>query len=145
MRNSMMVSIFYQYGSGWIMDWNTRSTLLHKLRLDQPKAWEEFSEIYSSFIHSILQRMNLAKEDRDDILQEVLLTIHQAHLKGSAYQKRDHEPVKFRSWLAKVVRNTALNAIKRQKKHHHHLSLESMQEKGASATQRSHMYEQHTV
>ena len=108
------------------MNWNTRSTLLHKLNSGSPQGWEEFSQVYSPFIHSSLLKMNIPQELREDILQEVLMKIHCAYQKGTSYQKGDRVQTRFRSWLSTVVKNTALNVLKQQKKHKRNIPIDAL-------------------
>ena len=91
---------------------NTRETLLLKLRdQNNEKAWAEFFEIYKGFIFAILIKLNIQKEDQDDLVQEILLKAWK-NLPKFEYKKNGG---KFRNWLAVVVSNTAMTYFRKLK------------------------------
>lgn len=91
---------------------NTRETLLLKLRdQNNDKAWAEFFEIYKGFIFAILIKLNIQKEDQDDLVQEILLKAWK-NLPKFEYQKNGG---KFRNWLGVVVSNTAMTYFRKLK------------------------------
>jgi RNA polymerase sigma factor (sigma-70 family) len=89
----------------------TRETLLLKLKnRHDEEAWVDFINTYKRYIKAVLRNMNLNSADIDDISQSVLL---QAWKKLPDFE---YEPGKgrFRSWLARVTANTALNFIRQE-------------------------------
>ncbi len=90
----------------------TRASLLVRVRnpADQA-AWHEFVEIYWPVIHRLARRRGLQAADADDLAQQVLLAV----AKTIEERPHDHGRAKFRTWLAKVVQNAALNALARAK------------------------------
>ena len=90
--------------------WKTRRTLLQRARdPDDAKAWEDFVKYYTDFIHVVLYQMSFRPGDLDDMTQEILLRIWQ-YL--STFDGEKHR-VKFRTWLSKLIRNHAINYIKK--------------------------------
>ena len=88
----------------------TRQTLLMRAKnRDDEQAWQEFIEIYKPFIFHIINRMNVAYDDREDLAQDVLIRLWE---KLGTY---DTDKGRFRSWLSFVIRNIVLNHIKKNK------------------------------
>ena len=71
-------------------------------------AWEVFAERYHRYIYKLLDKLGV-KEEKDDVAQEVMLTIWK---KLDTY---DRERCKFRTWLSSVIRITVLKSW--QQKH----------------------------
>lgn len=91
--------------------WQTRHTLIQgALNRTDEAAWRKLSAQYQPFIHFLLQQLNIPEGDRDDVTQEVLITLWK---KLETYSE---ERGKFRTWMSTVVRNTAYNyAAKRSR------------------------------
>ena len=88
---------------------NTRKTLL--LRAQDPDddlAWSEFFDYYSGFIKMLLHKIKIPLQLHEDLQQETLLKI------WKALQNYEDDPgkAKFRTWLAAVIRNAALNYMR---------------------------------
>jgi len=96
--------------------WITRKSLIQRAQdPNDEQAWNEFVRYYKTFIYFILNHMNISGNDIDDFVQEILL-----HL-WKRLKKYDPNKAKFRTWLSTVIRNTALNYIKKNavsSKHH---------------------------
>ena len=87
-------------------DSQTRQTLLIRARnQNDHQAWEEFVDVYKRFIYHILHRMTIHENDFDDLVQEVLLRLWK---KLASYKS---EVGRFRSWLARVIRNLVLDYL----------------------------------
>ena len=90
----------------------TRASLLVRVRdpADQA-AWHEFVEIYWPVIHRLARRKGLQEADADDLAQQVLMSV------ARSIEQRPHDAARarFRTWLDKIVRNAALNALSRTK------------------------------
>ncbi len=83
--------------------WSTRHTLIERLQKDDNLAWDEFITCYRPFIHYLLNQMNVKLPDQDDLIQLVLIKLHQSL---PTYAK---EKGRFRNWLSTVIRNTVTN------------------------------------
>jgi RNA polymerase sigma factor (sigma-70 family) len=83
--------------------WSTRHTLIERLQTDDNLAWDEFLTCYRPFIHFLLNQMNVSLPDQDDLVQLVLIKLHQS-LPTYAKDKGT-----FRNWLSTVIRNTVNN------------------------------------
>ncbi len=84
----------------------TRETLIIRLKKQYDEhAWNEFSSIYSGFIHAILFKMNVNSGDKDDLAQEILLKSWKNIPKFDYNRERG----KFRNWLGRIVSNTVKN------------------------------------
>lgn len=86
----------------------TRQTLLLRAQNQSDhEAWEEFIEVYRLFIYHILNKMNVHKDDCDDLCQEILLKLWE---KLKSYNP---EKGRFRTWMSFVIRNLVLNSFKK--------------------------------
>ncbi len=89
----------------------TRMTLLQRAQVSQDAtAWDELLRYYEPFILKILLRMGLRGANLQDAQQEVLLKLW----KGlSSYTREKH--ARFRNWLSTLIRNAALDWIRKQR------------------------------
>lgn len=71
-------------------------------------AWEELLKFYSPFIAKVLQSMGFRGADLDDARQQVSLALW----KGLQSYDRDPDRAKFRTWFARLIKNTAINQIR---------------------------------
>jgi RNA polymerase sigma-70 factor (ECF subfamily) len=71
-------------------------------------AWAEFVSSYRRFIAYVLRRMNVADEDVDDLIQQVLIKLSR---EISTY---DRTQSLFRTWLSTIIRNTAINHFNKE-------------------------------
>ncbi len=98
----------------------TRMTLLQRAQLSQDAGvWNELLRYYEPFIRKILLRMGLRGADFKDAQQEVLLKLW----KGLSCYKRDEKHARFRNWLSTLIRNAAIDWIKKQRHNRHKLPL----------------------
>lgn len=72
------------------------------------KAFESFIMRYQRLVSHIVFRMTNNKADREDICQEVFLTIHR-NLAGFRFES------KVSTWVAKVAYNRTLNFLEKKK------------------------------
>ena len=88
---------------------NTRKTLLMRAKdPDDELAWDEFFAYYSGFIQMLMYKMKIPHDLHEDLQQEILLKV------WKALQDYEEDPAKakFRTWLAAVIRNAALNYMR---------------------------------
>jgi RNA polymerase sigma factor (sigma-70 family) len=91
----------------------TRVSLLVRAREeDCHLAWEELLGFYEPFVSKVLGSMGFRGADLDDARQQVSLRLW----KGLQKYERDPERAKFRTWFAKLIRNTALNIVRSRKR-----------------------------
>ncbi|MEN8661708.1 MAG: RNA polymerase sigma factor [Lentimonas sp.] len=87
----------------------TSVTLLHRAREGKDDlAWEELMGIYAPFVSKVLASMGFRGADLDDARQMVFIRLW----KGLRNYKRDEARAKFRTWFARLIRNTAINIIR---------------------------------
>lgn len=99
----------------------TRVSLLQRARDEKNDlAWNELLSFYEPFISKVLGGMNFRGADLDDARQQVSLRLW----KGLKTYERDPERAKFRTWFARLIRNTALNIIRAKKREPSGLSLD---------------------
>ena len=92
---------------------NTRQTLLQKLQMQQDEhTWEEFVKYYKGYIYVCIRNLNVATDDCEDLLQDILLKIWKG-LPNYSYEK---DRCRFRSWLSVVVRNAVYTYYKKKHK-----------------------------
>jgi RNA polymerase sigma factor (sigma-70 family) len=105
-------------------DLPTRISLIKRaVARDDPIAWDELLVYYGPFINKILLRMGLRNADLDDVRQQICVTL----LDGLSSYKRDANGARFRNWLSTVIRNTAINWLKKQNADRKKLHLESIE------------------
>ena len=92
--------------------WITRETLLERIK-DQSDshAWEDFTLCYESFIHSVVYKMNISTNDREDLVQNILLKVWKAMPNFDF----DKTKAKFRTWLSHVIKNTVIDFYRKKK------------------------------
>ena len=95
------------------MSEDTRQTLITRLSdAYDESSWEEFVQIYSPYIWAILQRMNVQKDEIEDLRQNVLFNAWKA-LPDFKYER---EKCKFRTWLSLVSRNAVYKYYRQKNK-----------------------------
>ena len=88
----------------------TRISLLARLSGDgNDGAWREFVELYEPAIYRFVRRRGLQDADALEVVQEVLLNVQDL---------ASHPPanpiVSFRSWLAQVAKNRAIDLVRKR-------------------------------
>ncbi len=86
------------------------STLLDRLRLRRPDAWQRFVRLYSPVIYRWCRRAGLIADDAADVLQEVLVAV-MLHLPEF---RRDRPQDTFSGWLAAITRNKVRDCYRRR-------------------------------
>ena len=77
---------------------------------DDEEAWLQFTSLYEPAIVRAFERFGLQHADAQDEAQRVFLGI------AKSLAKRPHNPqkAKFRTWLARLIKNAAINALKKK-------------------------------
>jgi RNA polymerase sigma-70 factor (ECF subfamily) len=89
----------------------TRPSLLMRLQGEADEAdWEEFVAIYRPVILRLAELKGLDRHDAEDLAQQVLLSV----AKSIDRWEQDPKRARFRTWLARVVRNATLTALSRR-------------------------------
>jgi RNA polymerase sigma-70 factor (ECF subfamily) len=104
----------------------TSSTLLHRVREEDPDAWHYLVELYGPHVYAWCRKSDLSPHDAADVLQEVFWAV----ASKVAHFRRDRPGDTFRGWLRTITRN---------KIHDHFRRLESRPEAPVS---RSHLQRQ---
>lgn len=87
----------------------TRLSLLQRIRCSEDQeAWREFVDLYAPVIYRTVRYKGLQDADAHDVTQQVLVSV------AKSLEQRPHDPnrARFRTWLSRVTRNAALNAIR---------------------------------
>lgn len=93
--------------------WATRYSLIERIRDNTDEtAWDDFVKNYKPFIHYLLNTMEIHISEQDDMIQEILVRLHQ---NISHYAQ---ERGRFRPWLSTVIKNTANTYLSRQSRQH---------------------------
>ena len=72
-------------------------------------AWSEFVELYGPLVESWSMRAGLSKAAREDVAQEVFLSVHRAIGKFDSTR----ENATFRGWLWRIARNAVLQSLQK--------------------------------
>lgn len=97
---------------------STRHTLISRAcNTGDEAAWVEFDRIYRRFITYVLGQIGVARDDCDDLTQQILLTLTR-DLPGY-----DRDKGRFRSWLSAVIRHAALAHLRRSRSEQARLSM----------------------
>ncbi|MBF0199619.1 MAG: sigma-70 family RNA polymerase sigma factor [Planctomycetes bacterium] len=94
-------------------EWKTQNTLL--MRAKDPndhEAWDEFVKYYQPFIEILIYKIAGNHAHKDDLRQTVLLELW----KSLARFEIDSARAKFRTWMSRVLRNTVLDYLKRERR-----------------------------
>lgn len=93
-------------------NWNTRMTLLEKIRDQHDEtSWEDFVYYYKQYIYVVVRGMNLNHHDAEEIVQLVLVKVWD---KLPEFQY-DSEKGRFRGWLCRVTGNIVKNYLRSRK------------------------------
>lgn len=85
--------------------YQTRKTLILRLKEGGDPSWEEFFQLYRPYIQAIVRNMNIPASDADDIAQQVMIRLWK-HIEKYSPERR------FRSWLSTIVVNCVKDFIR---------------------------------
>lgn len=80
---------------------STASTLIARLKVFEPQAWQRLNQLYGPTIYGWCRRSGLAPEDAADVLQEVFRML----LRRVGDFRRDRPGDTFRGWLWTITQN----------------------------------------
>ena len=103
---------------------NTRVTLISRLRDNYDSdAWEDFVTQYKPYIYAVVLQTTKEKNDRDDIVQNVLLIL------WKSLPKFEYQPgqCKFRTWMKVIIRNEMTRHSKKNTRHTNDIERHSQQ------------------
>jgi len=87
----------------------TSYTLLAQALHNQDQdSWEQFFARYQRYIITLLRNLGIGEDELDDVTQEVMVSV------WNRLDSYDKSSSKFRTWLASVVRFTAMNARRKK-------------------------------
>ena len=77
----------------------THASLLIRARGGDGVAWEDLCRVYRPLIVSWIRRQGIPASDRDDLVQEILMTV----VRGLPSFQHSGQPGSFRSWLRTIA------------------------------------------
>jgi RNA polymerase sigma factor (sigma-70 family) len=77
--------------------WSTSTSLLNRIKQNDPQAWERFTHVYTPLVYTWGRRQGLNQQDAGDLVQDVFTRVFQ--------YIQSFEPDNFRGWLWMVTRN----------------------------------------
>ncbi len=80
----------------------TRQTVLSRMKKGEDIGWDEFYNIYSTFIIFLTQIRGVPEDDLDDIVQQTMTNF----FKRNTIIRYNKEEGKFRSFFRKIVNDT---------------------------------------
>ncbi len=83
----------------------TSTSILIRLRNQEPEAWARFDSVYRPYIVELCKSLQVA--DKDDIAQQVLIKVHHA-IDGFDRQRKGS----FRAWLRTITVNLIADLCK---------------------------------
>lgn len=85
-------------------------SLAVRLREGSTEAWRELVELYGPLVDSWAARAGLSATAREDIVQEVFLSVH----RGIEGFNPGQPGATFRGWLWRITRNAVLQSFRKQ-------------------------------
>jgi RNA polymerase sigma-70 factor (ECF subfamily) len=92
--------------------YDTSSSLLLRLRANDPEAWRTVVRLYTPLVYHWCARSGVRGEDADDVAQEVF----QAAATHLPSFRHDRPGDTFRGWLRGITKNKLLMHFRRAKK-----------------------------
>jgi RNA polymerase sigma factor (sigma-70 family) len=77
----------------------TRQSLLIRAQAGEESSWKDLTDLYRPFLVNWLRKQNLSEADRDDLAQEILISV----VKSLCSVQHSGRPGAFRSWLRTIA------------------------------------------
>ena len=97
-------------GSGSEVPESTSTSLLERVKGQEPEAWKRLLDLYSPLVYSWCRRSGMGAEDAADVLQEVFRAVSAA----VSDFRHDRPGDTFRGWLRTIARNKIRDHFRRQ-------------------------------
>jgi RNA polymerase sigma-70 factor, ECF subfamily len=89
---------------------STSLTLIKRLRVLDPEAWQILSSLYGPLIYRWARQTGLQSQDAADVLQNVLMSV----MRGIEQFSHEKPGASFRGWLWTITRNAAYALVRRR-------------------------------
>jgi RNA polymerase sigma-70 factor, ECF subfamily len=83
----------------------THQSILVRARGGDDSAWQDLCRVYRPLIVGWLRRQSIPASDRDDLVQEILLTV----VRGLPSFQHSGQPGSFRSWLRTIAHSRSFD------------------------------------
>jgi RNA polymerase sigma-70 factor (ECF subfamily) len=89
---------------------STSSSLLERLKVQDPQAWERFVDLYGPLIYNWSRQTGLQPDDAADVMQDVFRSVT---VSVTAF-RHDGPSATFRGWLWTITRNKIRNLARQR-------------------------------
>ena len=117
---------------------STRHSLISRFRYEcNDTLWGDFVELYRPYINTVISRMGVPRDDLDDVVQTILLTL------WKKLPDFNYEPAKckFRTWLNVITRNIVLAYFRKRDRYHRKINKATLVQVETSNPEIAHITE----
>lgn len=120
----------------------TSRTLLMLVKdQNNEEAWKEFASVYRGYLYALIYNCGISKQDSEELVQDVMVKVW----KALGHFMYEPDRCRFRTWLARICKNTAINFINLKRTRQQAKQIENGEAYVLSLGQRAEVEEQEEV